>query len=154
MEAELFLADAASVSEGKVGAIGMGWTTTQSPAGPFALVAFLRLDADRIGERLTIAFDLYDLETNQPCVNENGQAIRAEGWVQIDAGASMEGLQYETPVALTMPAGLTLKTGVYEWRLTLDGEHLATRPFGVLGESAATSVTTSTPAADAGGRQG
>jgi hypothetical protein len=135
MEADLFLADAASLSDdGKVSAIGFGWTTVSSPLAQFALVAFIRVPRQLLGKRLNVALHLHAVRGGRVIKNQGGQPIRAEGWLHVDSRVDVDGIDYETPVAVTIPPGITLKRGVYEWRLDVNGKDSARRRFLVVGE--------------------
>lgn len=61
MNLTVLLADAAQVdSRNKVHALGMGWTHTQAPSPPMAVVAFVELDPSELPFDLKFHLELHD----------------------------------------------------------------------------------------------
>ena len=62
MRAKLLLADAAKVSEGKVDALGLGWSTTTSPTPPAAIIILLQFGWDETNTSRALVVELLDAD--------------------------------------------------------------------------------------------
>ncbi len=126
MRAKILLADYAKVSDGKVDALGLGWTTTVTPTPPAAVVLLLQIGWDETNRPLTGTLELLDAD-GQPVhvtgphgphplrISFSGEAGRPAG---VPAGSMID-----LPVTATLGPGLPLVASQrYEWRLTIDGE--------------------------------
>ena len=75
MRAKLLLADAAKVSDGKVDALGLAWSTTTSPTPPAAIVILLQLGWDETDRSRALVIELLDADGKPVLVNgANGPA--------------------------------------------------------------------------------
>lgn len=125
MKAKILLADYAKVSDGKVDALGMGWSVTSSPTPPAAVVVFFEIGWDEANSKLPILLELLDAD-GQP-VNVLGpggpQLMRLEG--EIEAGrppGTPKGTPLDLQLAINVGPGMPLVPGQrYEWRLSVDG---------------------------------
>jgi hypothetical protein len=122
----VLMADFAQVAgDGKLNAIGAGWTTTHTPLPPHAVIIWIDLSQAEIAERHQVEATLLDV-TGQPVVApgaESDQPYRV--MAQFDAVARSGVTTGATvPVIFNIGPGLPLGPGSYEWHVTVDGEHL------------------------------
>ena len=126
MQATILLADAAQTdSEGRVHALGLGWSITSTPLPPQAVVLIIRVPWDLSDQEHTAVIEL---------VSEDGKPVEVPGPVgeqslrveaQFETGRP-PGIPRDSPLTLpltfSMAGGLPLPAGRYEWRLVIDGE--------------------------------
>ncbi|GAA3430963.1 hypothetical protein GCM10018954_005640 [Kutzneria kofuensis] len=125
MDLTILLADAAQVShDQKVSALGLGWTATQAPLPPHAVVVFFEIDWNETNQRV---------HTKIILVNADGHPVRQQtetGEQEIFAEGEMEfgrppGLPAGTPITFPITFGIApgiqLPSGRYEWRASVDG---------------------------------
>jgi hypothetical protein len=122
MNVQLFLADYATLSEGKLNALGMGWTFTGPGPSNFALVGVVSIPWGRTNERHTVKVVLMDGDGQ--AVRQGGDPIQLEG--QFEAGRP-PGSTPGAPITMLLPplniAGLPLRPASrYEWVASIDGE--------------------------------
>jgi hypothetical protein len=126
MRAKLLLADAAKVSDGKVDALGLGWSTTTSPTPPAAVVILLQLGWDETDRSRVLVIELLDADGRPVVVNgPNGLGpLRIEGQVEASRPTDVPaGTPIDVPLAFGIGPGISLTPGQrYEWRLSVDGE--------------------------------
>ncbi len=126
MRATLLLADAAKVSDGKVDALGLAWSTTTSPTPPAAVIILLQFGWDETNQSRALLIELLDADGKPVLVNgQNGLgALRIEGNVEAGRPAGVPaGTPIDVPLAFGIGPGITLTVGQrYEWRLSVDGE--------------------------------
>lgn len=126
MRAKLLLADAAKVSEGKVDALGLGWSTTTSPTPPAAIIILLQFGWDETNTSRALVVELLDADGKPVLVNGvNGLGpLRIEGNVEAGRPSGIPaGTPIDVPLAFGIGPGINLTAGQrYEWRLSLDGE--------------------------------
>ncbi|WP_051274892.1 hypothetical protein [Cellulomonas sp. URHD0024] len=126
MRAKLLLADAAKVSDGKVDALGLAWSTTTTPTPPAAIILLLQFGWDETDQSRAVVVELLDADGKPVLVNgPNGTApLRIEG--NVEAGRPPDvpaGTPIDVPLAFGIGPGMNLRAGQrYEWRLSLDGE--------------------------------
>lgn len=129
MQATILLADAAQTdSEGKMHALGLGWSTTTTPLPPQAVVLIIQVPWDLSNEEHTAVIEL---------VSEDGSPVRVPGPVgdqpmrveaQFETGrppGTPRGSPLTVPLTFGVAGGLPLPAGRYEWRLTIDEESQA-----------------------------
>lgn len=127
MRLTLLLADAAEDANGKVSALGLGWTVTSTPTPPMAIVVLLDIGWDETNRDIDLHLGLFDADGrpvtvpgpfgDQPLeVSAKAQAGRPPG---VPPGTEMR-----MPLTVALGPGLPLTPGQrYEWRARLDGHH-------------------------------
>jgi hypothetical protein len=139
MEATLFLADAAQVSsDGKLHALGVGWSHTSSPmSAPCAVAILFHVPWDETNRKIRWTLDLLDAD-GKPVVVPSGPdrfgPMHVENEIEVGRpagvkpGASLNApiVVNVTPLQLAPDASFVwvLKVGGKEWRLPF-----ATRPL-------------------------
>lgn len=139
MEATLFLADAAQVSpDGKLHALGVGWTHMASPiTSPCAVVFILHVPWDETNRKIRWTLDLYDAD-GKPIVIPTGpdqfQPLHAENQIEVGRPPGVKpGASLNVPFAVNiMPMQLApdsrfewvLKVGDREWRVAFTTRQL------------------------------
>jgi hypothetical protein len=125
VEAHILLADAAQrSSEGKVHALGLGWTVTVTPLPAQAVVVFIKVPWDLANETHRAVLTLID---------EDGRAVEPEGpdggEVRIESDFETgrpagvpRGMPLDVALSVNIAPGLALPPGGYVWRLEIDGE--------------------------------
>jgi hypothetical protein len=136
MRAAIILADFAETDtgSGKVHMLGAGWSLTGPAPGPHAVVAFIQVPADRVGEAIPVTLRLAD---------RSGQLVEAQGPAglqrleitgQVETNEP-EGWDRSTGLEATFAAnlmGLPLQAGqAYTWSIEVDGKELASTEFQV-----------------------
>ena len=97
-------------------ALGLGWTTTTTPAPQHALIVFVDVDWSEIGESFPIRAELVDSDGDRVAQTEEN-IINAQRHPVHPVGTSVT-----IPFVATIPP-LTLTVGQrYQWRVTIDGE--------------------------------
>lgn len=127
MRAIVFLADFAQQDPvNKVHAIGIGWSVTQTPTPPQAVVALVHVPWTQTNEQLGFQLALTDGDGRPVEVDAGAgvQPIMIEGGFEIGRPAGIpHGTEIELPIVVNIPAGLPLQPGSrYVWRLYVDGE--------------------------------
>ncbi len=121
----LMLADYARVTNGKVDALGAGWSTITAGA-PFAIFGKVDVPWDLRTRRHTLRLELVDTDgrpfllpggEERPVAFQNVYAPSADaGWGHVKPGSPID-----WPFALNC-IGLPIAPGTrYEWRLSIDG---------------------------------
>ncbi len=138
LQATIFLADFAQATpDGKMTAVGMGWSVTGPNPVPHAVGVFIQVPWDQTNQKHRILLELLDADGEPVLVEtpEGGETpIRAEG--ELIAGRSPEmrpGSSVDVPFAI-FQSGLPVEPGgLYVWRLSVNGETRAEwrRPFSV-----------------------
>lgn len=138
MNATLFLADAAQVStDGKLHALGIGWTQTSSPlTAPSAVAFVLHVPWDETNRKITWSLDLLDADGNPvvlPGAPNALHGIHIENEIEVGRPPGVKpGSAMNVPFAVNiapmpLPPDRTyvwvLKIGDREWRAPF-----ATRP--------------------------
>lgn len=125
MEAHILLADATSNANGKIHALGLGWSTTTNPLPAHAIVLLLKVPWDQANRRHKFEVELVDADGH--AVTTTGpigeQPVKVEG--DFEAGRPA-GLPPGTPLDLAstfnIGPGLTVPPGRYTWNLKINGE--------------------------------
>jgi hypothetical protein len=128
----LLLANAAEHNplQGLVSALGLGWSVTSSPTPRFAIIIFIKVPWDVTNVRHSAVLDLLTSD-GQPAHDVNGLPLNAT--IEFETGRP-PGITPGTPIDWTHAlniAPIALDPGRYEWRLQIDGQPAATRPFTV-----------------------
>lgn len=137
MKAHLLLADAAqSDGQGKVSALGLGWSVTSTPTPPQAVVILLRVGWNETNQQHRLVLSLLTAD-GEDAVMAPGplgdQPLRVEALFEVGRPPGLPtGSDIEHNVAFSVGPGLLLPAGRrYEWRLEIDGQQTEewTAPF-------------------------
>lgn len=131
MKAILLLADAAEAVNGKVSALGAGWSVISSPTPPMSLVVMIDVPWDQTNQKHKLEIDLLDGD-GQPASFQQGPLGQPLPAIHIEAEFETgrpPGVPAGTPLRHTLAIGLgpgmPLKPGEkYEFHMTIDGDHL------------------------------
>lgn len=127
MKLVVLTADAAQTDPvGKVHAIGLGWSAATSPLSQTALVIIIDLDPDeKARDQYRLIGHLHDAE-GKNIHSANGRPIGFELTMQSEQTGDSNinplaewGVTDRLSAAITLPAGLKLGPGRYEWRVSV-----------------------------------
>jgi len=132
IEVTMLLCDSAQSIGGKLFVLGGGWSVLRKiePRSNMALAVKLSIPWSQANEPHRIEAQL--LTDDGEVVEQEGQAIRAEGAVEV---GRPPGLKSGTPLDASFVLnfqGLDLEPGGYVWELRVDGTVMARAPFQVL----------------------
>jgi hypothetical protein len=122
----MLLADFAQVSDGKLTVVGGGWSMTGPEPVPFGIAILIRVPWDQANRLHTLRLELLDAD-GHPILMEtdDGEApVIFFDDLEFEVGRPA-GLKPGTPLdfPLAVNSGpLPLEPGLYEWRLSIDGE--------------------------------
>lgn len=126
MDAQIFLADAAQTSpDGKVHALGLGWSTTITPLPPQAVVVLIKVPWDVSNDPHVAVVELHgsDGEPVQVPGPIGMQPVKVEAQFETGRPPGLpKGTPIDLPVTFTVAGGMTLPPGRYVWELTINGE--------------------------------
>jgi hypothetical protein len=128
VKATVLVADSAQVVEGKVFALGLGWSNTATPTPPHSLVILLDVDWNETNHQFQMRAELVDSDMQPVTVQTpmGEQAIALEALMEV---GRPPGHPHGTPVRVPFAATfgpLVLQPGTrYEWRVSIDGTHEA-----------------------------
>lgn len=136
MDVTLLLANSAEATPaGTVSALGIGWSVTVTPTPPQALIVLLRVPWDVTNVKHELLLKLVDGDGHDVLLGQTpfGEPAPLEIRGEFEVGRPA-GIPHGTPIDQAMPItigpGLPLVPGgSYEWRLSIDGEDLASRSF-------------------------
>ncbi|MEO9025917.1 MAG: hypothetical protein ABI329_02560 [Candidatus Tumulicola sp.] len=139
MEATLFLADAAQVSpDGKMHALGIGWTQTASPmSAPGAVGIILRVPWDETNRKIKWTLDLIDGDgtpVQLPSGPGNSTSLHMENEIEVGRPAGIKpGSSINVPFAVNVGPMPLPANSTFEWVLRVEGREwrtsFATRPL-------------------------
>jgi hypothetical protein len=138
MEAILFLADAAQVSDGKLNALGAGWSQTSSPlTAPSAVAFILQVPWDETNRRIKWTLDLIDADGRPVQVQagpESTAAIHIENEIEVGRPAGIKpGSSINVPFAVSVGPMSLEPNSKFEWVLRVESQEwrttFATRPL-------------------------
>jgi hypothetical protein len=125
MEAHILLADAAQrSSDGKISALGLGWTVTTTPLPPQAVVVFIKVPWDQANEVHHAVLTLVD-EDGRPAApqgSDGGEIAIATDFETGRPAGVPKGMPLDVALTFAIAPGLPLPPGGYVWRLDIDGE--------------------------------
>jgi hypothetical protein len=125
MEAHILLADAAQRSpEGKIHALGLGWTVTSTPLPPQAVVVFIKVPWDQANELHHAVLSLID-EDGRPVRPHGPDSGEVEIQTDFETGRPAgvpRGMPLDVALTFAIAPGMPLLPGGYVWRLEIDGE--------------------------------
>lgn len=131
MDVTLLLSDFAEAVNGKLYVMGGGWNVLFAPGQPVAMsvAAVVAVPWDQTNRTHSLTLDLLS-EDGEP-VEVDEQAVSVEGEFELGRPPGIKpGSSLNMPVVWTFQ-GLALDEGGYEWKLTIDGNPVASRPFSV-----------------------
>lgn len=131
MDADLILCDHAEAVNGKLYINGGGWNLLFAPGHPItiSLAILIEVPWDQANVQHTLRADL--LTSDGDLVSIEGNDLSLQGGFEIGRPPGVKpGTPLNTPIAMTIN-GLVLDVGGYEWRLFIDDEPVARRPFQV-----------------------
>ncbi len=126
MHVTILLADFAQVSDGKLTIVGGGWSLTGPEPVPFGIAILIRVPWDRANQKHVMRLELLDADGLQVELEteEGVHPVVFFDDVEFEVGrpAGLKpGTALDFPVAVNS-GPLPLESGLYEWRLTIDGE--------------------------------
>lgn len=128
MKALLVLADAGEASNGKISALGVGWSVTASPTPPMSLLIFIDCPWDQTNRQHQLAIELVDTDGHAVALGQGplGQPQTLEIKAGFEAGrppGTAPGTPIRQSLAINVGPGLPLTPGQkYEFRLSIDNE--------------------------------
>jgi hypothetical protein len=128
MDAQLLLADSAQVAadNGKVYALGLGWTATTTPLPPQAVIILVDVDWDETNQPHDAVISLVDADGYPVLVSTpiGEQELKVEARFESGRPAGWPpGAPLRVPLSFAVGQGLPLAPGRYTWRLAIDGQH-------------------------------
>lgn len=132
----MLLADAAQ-AEAKVHALGLGWNMVGTPLPQHSLVIWFFADWHEANQPHTFGIELVD-EDGAGVVPGGGvgpdeQPMAMAGEFEVGRPAGLvKGTELVQPLAVTVPHGMPLDAGRYEYRLSVNEVTMATASFTVL----------------------
>ncbi|MGH3329096.1 MAG: DUF6941 family protein [Streptomycetales bacterium] len=127
MQATLLLADAANRdADGKVNALGMGWSITSAPTPPMALIMLFKVPWDETNRKHHLRLSLVDSDgqpVEVPAPMGTGP-IEVRG--EFEAGRPPgvpKGTAIDMSQVVPVGPGIPLRPGhTYQWRLEIDDQ--------------------------------
>jgi hypothetical protein len=122
----MLLADFAQVSDGKLTIVGGGWSLTGPEAVPFGIAILVRVPWDQANRRHLMRLELLDAD-GQPVLmdtddDESPVVFFDDMPFEVGRPAGLKpGTPLDFPIAVNS-GPLPLDPGLYEWRLSIDGE--------------------------------
>lgn len=127
MEAHVLLADFAQTDvSGKVNALGLGWSVTQTPTSNMAVIVMVKVGWNETNRKHRLSLNLLTAD-GQHAVNVptplGVQPLQVEGEFEAGRPAGLpEGSTIDHAIAVNVGPGLALAPGRYEWRLKIDND--------------------------------
>ena len=126
MDAQIFLADAAQTSpDGKVHALGLGWSTTVTPLPAQSVVILIRVPWPLSNDKHLAVVELLgsDGEPVQIPGPEGMQPVKVEAEFETGRPPGLpKGTPIDLPLTFSLGPGMPLQPGRYVWELTIDGQ--------------------------------
>lgn len=130
VRATLLLADAGQAdSQGKVHALGLGWSITSTPTPPIAVAILIECPWDETNTKHQMLIELVDADGYPVSFRDDSlgnpePAVRIEGEFEVGRPAgALAGSPLRQPFVVNVGPGLPLVAGQkYEFRLRIDGE--------------------------------
>jgi len=124
MEAHVLLADAAqSMPDGKVHALGLGWSNIPTPLPAHAVVIFIKVPWDQTNRQHSMNIELIDADGQAVTVPGpvGDQALKLEGQFEAGRPAGVEpGTPMDMALTFNLAQGLPLGPGRHTWVLTIN----------------------------------
>jgi Family of unknown function (DUF6941) len=131
MDVTLLLCDFAEAVNGKLYVMGGGWNVLFAPGQPvtMSVAAVVAVAWDQTNRKHELALAL--LNEDGGSVEMEEETIEVTGEFELGRPPGIKpGSSLNAPFVWTF-AGLVLEAGGYEWKLSIDGEPVASRPFAV-----------------------
>jgi hypothetical protein len=137
LDVTLFLADSAQVAEGKLHALGIGWSHTSSPmSGPSAVGIIFHVSWDETNRRIRWTLDLLDADGNPVQIPDGAggtQGIHVENDPEVGRPPGIKpGSAINVPFAIVLPPFALPPDNRFEWVLRVDNKDwrtaFSTRP--------------------------
>jgi hypothetical protein len=127
VRATVLLADAAQadLATGKVHILGAGWSVTNSPLPPHAIISLIGVsaaDADSEHQMKLVLVDSDDKPVRSSTATVEDQRPHLVGMFRADRPADLVGPEMTLPIVVQVPGGIDLPGGTYTWRLEIDGK--------------------------------
>lgn len=128
MDAQILVADSAQTTpDGKVHALGLGWSNTTTPLPPQAVVVFIKCPWDQTNDTHTVAIEMVDADGKSvefPGPPDGAlQRVRIEGEFETGRPPGIrKGTPIDVPLAFNLDGGMPLPPGRYAWELSIDDE--------------------------------
>jgi hypothetical protein len=132
----MILADYAVVSDGKLTIVGGGWSQTGPEPSAFGIGLLIQVPWDQANTRHVFSVELLDADGAEVVLqteDEDEQPVAFGGEFEVGRPPGLKpGTPLDFPVAVNSTP-LPLEPGLYEWRLTIDGQarEFWTLPFTV-----------------------
>lgn len=125
MEAHVLLADFAQTDlSGRVNALGMGWSVTQTPTSNMSVVVMVKVGWNETNRKHRLSLNLLTADGQhavQAPTPFGLQPLQVEGEFEVGRPAGLpEGSTIDHALAINVAPGLPLTPGRYEWRLKID----------------------------------
>jgi hypothetical protein len=132
MDATVILCDSAEAVNGKLYLMGGGWNVLYAVNQPVnvAVAMILAVGWDEANRRHALAVALLDHDGNQVRIGDQPVAVGSEFEVGRPPGVK-PGTALNTPLVMNFQ-GLLLPEGGYEFKASVGGEPIASRPFTVV----------------------
>lgn len=131
MHVTLLLCDYAEAVNGKLYVMGGGWNILFAPGQPVSMsvAAVVAVPWDRTNQSHELTLQL--LTDDGGAVEMEEQPVEVTGEFELGRPPGIKpGSSLNAPFVWTF-AGLVLEAGGYEWKLTIGGDPVASRPFSV-----------------------
>jgi hypothetical protein len=131
VDVTLMLCDFAEAVNGKLYVMGGGWNVLYAPGEPvtMAVAAIVAVPWDQTNRPHELALEL--LTQDGVPVDVEGEGLSVTGEFELGRPPGIKpGSSLNAPFVWTF-AGLVLEAGGYEWKLSLNGAPVTSRPFTV-----------------------
>ena len=131
MDVTLLLCDFAEAANGKLYVMGGGWNVLYAPGQPvtMSVATVIAVPWDQTNRKHTLALDLLTEDGGAVEIEEHAVSVTGEFELGRPPGVK-PGSSLNAPFVWTF-TGLVLDEGGYEWKLGIDDEPVASRPFTV-----------------------
>jgi Family of unknown function (DUF6941) len=131
MDVTLLLCDFAEAVNGKLYVMGGGWNVLFAPGQPvtMSVAAVIAVPWDQTNRKYELALELLTEDGERVAMEDETIAVTGEFELGRPPGIK-PGSSLNAPFVWTF-AGLVLESGGYEWKVSIDGEPVASRAFAV-----------------------
>lgn len=119
MKAHVVLADYSQpTGDGKINALGLGWSACQSPTPPMGVVVLMVLDAEEVKKYHNAVLTLVD-RSGVPILPNGVDPLKLEVGFEATPAPGMENEFAHMPFTFQIGPGIDLEPGRYSWRLSI-----------------------------------